>query len=220
MELKHAIAMAVTAVACLASAGCAADLKKAQLEVAQIADLLPGHYTNAAQADADAKAGNPKHEPKSIDIVRLSLPLLSDYAFYAQETSLEQMGQILSQRLYTFEAVKDGSVVQRIYTFTQPARWRNGQNNPSVFTGVMFKDTSALSGCDLLWKKEGEKFVASNSRETCRVSSTSTGTLRTEMKIELSGDDLSMSELGYTAGGKLVQGDATDPFYRFERGGQ
>jgi len=52
------------------------------------------------------------------------------------------------------------------------------------------------------------------------VTSAAVGALRTEMKVELSGDELSMAELGYTAGGKLVQGDANDPFYRFERGGQ
>ena len=212
--------MVITVAAGLALGGCAADLKKAQVTVAQIADLLPGHYTNSAQAEADAKAGNPRHDPKSIDIVRLSLPLLSHYAFYAQETSLEEMGKILSQRLYTFEALEDGTVMQRMYIFSQPARWRDGQNNPSVFTGVMFKDTSPMAGCDLVWKKDGEKFTAANSRETCRVNSTSLGALRTEMKIELSGDQLAMSELGYTAGGKLMQGDASDPFYRFERGGQ
>lgn len=212
--------MVLTVAAGLVLAGCAADLKKAQVTVAEIADLLPGHYTNAAQIEADAKAGRAKREAKSIDIVRLSLPLLSSYAFYAQEVSLDEMGRILSQRLFTFEAVKDGTVVERLYTFAQAARWRDGQNNPSVFTGMMFKDTNAMAGCDLLWKKEGDKFVAANSRETCRVSSASLGTLRTEMKIELSGDSLAMSELGYTAGGKLLQGNADDPFLRFERGGQ
>jgi hypothetical protein len=220
MELKHAMAMAMTVAACLAAGGCASDLKKAQVTVAQIADLLPGQYSNRAQAEADARAGNPKHDAKSIAIVRVRMPLLSSYAFYAQENSLDEMGQILSQRLYTFEAVKDGSVVQRIYTFAQPARWRDGQNNPSVFTGVMFKDTSPMAGCDLLWKQEGEKFVAANSRETCRMSSPTLGTMRTEMKVELSGDELAMAELGYSPGGKLVQGIESDPFYRFERGGQ
>lgn len=212
--------MALTVAACLAAAGCASDLKKAQVNVAQIADLLPGRYTNRAQAEADAKAGNPKHDAKSIDIVRLSLPLLSHYAFYAQENSLDELGRIVSQRLYTFEPLEDGTVVQRIFTFAQPARWRDGQNNPSVFTGMMFKDTSAMAGCELVWKKEGEKFVATNSRETCRMSSPSYGTLRTEMKVELNGDELAMAEVGYTAGGKLVQGIESDPFYRFERGGQ
>jgi hypothetical protein len=219
MELKRVLAVAMSVAVCLASGGCANDLNKAKLSVAQIADLFPGHYTNAAQAEADAKAGNPVHNAKSIDIVRLSLPLLSSYSFYAQETALEPEGQILSQRLYTFEAVEDGSVVQRIYSFAQPARWRNGQSNPSVFTGMMFKDTSAMAGCDLVWKKEGQKFVASNSRETCRVSQSSIGTLHTQMRIELNGDELAMSELGYTAGGKLVEGIESDPFYRFERGG-
>jgi hypothetical protein len=218
MELKRAAAMVTALAACLAMGGCAADLRKAQVNLAQIADLLPGHYTNRAQSEADAQAGRPHHEAKSIDIVRLSLPLLSDYAFYAQENSLEEMGHILSQRLFTFEAVKDGTVVQRTYTFAQPARWRDGQNNPSLFTGIMFKDTSALAGCDLVWKKEGDKFLAANSRETCRVSSATLGTVRAEMKVELSGDQLAMAELGYTAGGKLVEGNVQDPFDRFERG--
>jgi len=212
--------MLLIVAACLGAGGCAAELKKAQVTVAQVADLLPGHYNNRAQAEADAKAGNPKHDAKSIAIVRVSMPLLSTYAFYAQESSLDDASQILSQRLYTFEAVKDGSVVQRIYTFSQPARWRDGQNNPSVFSGVMFKDTSPMAGCDLLWKKDGEKFSASNSRETCRMSSPSLGTLRTEMKIELNGDELAMAELGYSPGGKLVQGIESDPFYRYERGSQ
>src|SRR4051794_9802626 len=91
MELKHAVAMAMTIAACLASSGCESELKKAEVTVAQIADLLPGHYTNSAQVEADAKAGRVKHEPKSIDTVRLDLPLLSHHAFYAQENSLDEM---------------------------------------------------------------------------------------------------------------------------------
>ncbi len=222
MELKHltAIALAIGTVVCLALGGCASDLKKAQVTVAQIADLLPGHYSNSTQADADAKAGRDRHATKSIDIVRVDLPLLSNYAFYAQEVSLDDMRRTLSQRLFTFEAVKDGTVVQRLYTFAQPARWRDGANDPSVFTGMMFKDTNAMAGCELVWKKDGDKLVGANSRDTCRTSSPSLGTLRTEMKVELSGDTLAMAELGYTAGGKPVQGNAGDPFYRFDRGGQ
>src|SRR5690348_8676358 len=101
MELKHVSAIAMAAAAALALGGCAADLKKAQANVAQIADLLPGHYTNSAQAAADAKAGRDTHDAKAIDIVRLNLPLLSRYAFYAQEVSLQDR-QLVSQRLYTF----------------------------------------------------------------------------------------------------------------------
>ena len=208
----------LAAAACLALGGCASDLKKAQATVGVIADLLPGHYSNSAQSDADAKAGRDRHEAKSIDIVRLDLPLLSDYAFYAQEVSLDDSQRIISQRLYTFEAVKDGTVVQRLFTFAQPARWRDGLSNPGVFTGMMFKDTNALAGCDLIWKAQNNKLVATNSRETCRMTLPGLGTVRTEMKVELSGDELAMAELAYTAGGKLVQGNTADPFSRFERG--
>jgi hypothetical protein len=220
MELKHLAAIGMSVAGCLALGGCASELKQAQVTVAQIADLLPGRYTNRAQADADAKAGREQHEARSLQIVRLDLPLLSDYAFYAQEVTLGDVHRITSQRLFTFEPVKDGTVVQRLYTFAEPGRWRDGQNNPSLFTGMMFKDTNPMAGCDLVWKKDGDKFVAANTRESCRTSSASFGTVRTDMKIELSGDELAMAELAYTAGGKLVEGNASEPFYRFERGGQ
>ena len=218
MELKHVTVIAMSTAACFALGGCASDLKKAQATVAQIADLLPGHYSNSAQTAADEKAGRDRHDAKSIDIVRLDLPLLSDYTFYAQEVSLDGMQRIVSQRLLTFEAVKDGAVVQRLFTFAQPARWRDGLNDPHVFTGMMFKDTNPMAGCELVWKKEGTKLVAANSRETCRTSAPSVGAVRTDMKVELNGDELAMAELAYTAGGKLVQGNASDPFYRYERG--
>ncbi len=84
------------------------------------ADRRPaaGSLHQPGAVEADAKAGNPKHDAKSIDIVRLSPPLLSNYAFYAQENSLDEMGHILTQRLYTLEALKDGTVMQRIFTFS------------------------------------------------------------------------------------------------------
>ncbi len=72
MELKHAAVMALTAAGLPRGGRLRSELKKAQVNVAQIADLLPGRYNNRAQAEADAKAGNPEHDAKTIDIVRVS----------------------------------------------------------------------------------------------------------------------------------------------------
>jgi hypothetical protein len=205
-------------VACLALGGCSSQLKKAKSQLLELSDLLPGHYNNAAQAAADAKAGRESHPALTLDIARISLPLLSDYVFYMQETAADDPRRITSQRLLTFQAVKDGTIVESLYTFAQPGRWRDGHLNSGLFTGMMFQDTRPMAGCEIVWKKEGEKFVGANVRETCRVTSGSLGSVRMDMKMELGADELAAAELSYGPGGKLVQGNAAEPFYRYQRG--
>jgi len=43
------------------------------------------------------------------------------------------------------------------------------------------------------------------------------GSVRLEMKGELTADTLALAELAYDANGQLVQGDATEPFYRYRK---
>jgi hypothetical protein len=212
----------VGAVACVAISltlgACASQLKKAESELVELADLLPGRYNNVAQAQQDLKSGSGQHAGLILDIVRVDMPMLSHHVFYAQESAADDPLRITYQRILTFEAIKDGRIVQRIHTFKQPARWRDGQLNPGLFKGLMATDTTQMAGCDLDWKKDGEKFVGQNLREACRVNGGSLGSVKVDMRAELSGDELAIAELSYTAGGKLVKGDAAEPFYRFQRG--
>jgi hypothetical protein len=213
MQLKTLLCLT----ACLALGACSSQLKKAESELLELTDLLPGRYNNVAQSEADAAEGRERHPPLSLDIVRIDLPLLSDYVFYLQESAVGDARRITQQRLLTFEPAKDGSIIERVYSFAEPARWRDGHLNSGLFRGMMFRDTVPLGGCDLLWKKDGDKFTAANQRETCRVTSPALGSVKVDMKVELSADELAMAELSY-AGSKLVQGDAAEPFYRFRRG--
>lgn len=204
--------------ACIASCACSSQLKKAESELVELSDLLPGRYNNAAQAEQEAASGKRARPALALDIVRLDMPLLSDYVFYSQESAANDARRITAQRLMTFEAVKDGRIVERVYTFAQPQRWRDGHLSPGLFKGLMLQDTTPLHGCDLEWKKDGDKWVAANHRDTCRVTSGALGSVKMDMKVELSPDELAVAELAYTAGGQLVQGSAEEPFYRYRRG--
>lgn len=210
--------LSMLVVACVVSCACSSQLKKAESELVELADLIPGRYNNAAQAEEEAASGKRARPALALDIVRLDMPLLSDYVFYSQESAANDVRRITAQRLMTFEAVKDGRIVERVYTFAQPQRWRDGHLNPGLFKGLMLQDTTALPGCDLEWKRDGDKWVASNHRDTCRVTSAALGSVKMDMKIELSPDELAVAELAYTAGGQLVQGSAEEPFYRYRRG--
>src|SRR5690606_2499148 len=129
--------------ACLAFAACGTQLKKAKAALAELAGLLPGRYTNAAPAEGEAAAGKRAHPALALDIVRLDMPLLSDYVFYSQESAANDARRITAQRLMTCEAVKDGRIIERVYTFAQPQRWRDGHLNPGLFKGIMLDDTTA-----------------------------------------------------------------------------
>jgi len=219
MQQLRILAPAVTAlVACLAFGGCSTQLKKAQADLVELSDLLPGRYNTIAQAQEDAKTGAEAHTALAVDIVRIDIPLLSDYVFYVQESAADDPRRVTSQRLWTFEAVKDGRIVERVHSFVRPARWRDGHLNAGLFKSLMVQDTAQLNGCDLDWKKDGDKFVGANVRESCRVNSGPHGSVKVDMRVELSGEELAMAELSYGAGGKLVQGNSTEPFYRFRRG--
>lgn len=217
--MRQLTVLASVFIACVALAGCGTNkLKKAQTELVDLGDLLPGSYTNVAQAEEDAKAGHPQHTALALQITRLDFPLLSDYVFYVQESAADDPRRVTQQRLITFEAIKDGRIVQRIHTFDEPARWRDGQFNPGLFKSLMVQDTKQMAGCDLEWKKDGEKWTGSNLKEGCRVTSGTLGSVKIDMRMELSADELAVAELSYGPGGKLVQGNAAEPFYRFRRG--
>ena len=218
MQLKLREYLATGFVACLVLGGCSTELTKAKSQLIELSDLLPGHYNNAAQVAQDAKAGHEPHPAVTLDIARVGLPLLSDYVFYVQEASADDPRRITSQRLLTLEPAKDGTIIETLYTFVQPGRWRDGHLNSGLFTGMMFTDTKPMAGCDVVWKKEGQKFVGANIRDACRVTSGSFGSVRMDMRIELGADELATAELAYSPGGKLVQGNATEPFYRYQRG--
>jgi hypothetical protein len=205
-------------VASLMLGACGTQMKKAKSELAELADLLPGRYNNVAQAEEDAKQGTETHAALMLDIVRVDIPLLSDYVFYVQESAAGDARRVTQQRLLTFEATKDGAIVERVYSFAQPGRWRDGHLNAGLFTGLMFKDTTPLNGCELSWKKDGEKFVGANNRESCRVTTPALGSTKVDMRAELTADELALAELSYS-GSKLVQGNTAEPFYRFRRGG-
>jgi hypothetical protein len=194
---------------CLAFGACSTQLKKAQSELLELSDMLPGRYQTTAQSN-DGQA-------LRLDVVRVDIPLQSDFVFYVQESAADDPRRITQQRLLTFEAMKDGSIVERVYSFTEPGRWRNGHLNAGLFTGLMFKDTMPLAGCELVWKKDGEKFVGANNRDTCRVTTPALGSVKVDMRQELSANELAMAELSYS-GTKLVQGDEAEPFHRFQRG--
>ncbi len=193
-------------------------MKRAEADLAQIESWLPGRYDNVEQAQSDARQARTPHAALSLNIVPIHMPTFGEHVFYLQESAVDEPRRITTQRLLSFEAVKEGHVLETLYTLAQPARWRDGHLNPDLFKAMMYNDASPLIGCELLWKKEGTRFVAANPGGSCRAAVPALGgSVRLQMLAELSADEFSTAELAFNAAGQLVQGDAAEPFYRYHK---
>jgi CpeT/CpcT family (DUF1001) len=205
------LVLMVAASALLAS--CAGNLKKAEADLAELEAWLPGRYDNMEQAQKGAA-----HTALALNIVPIFMPTFGMHVFYLQESAADDPRRITSQRLLSFQAVKEGHVLETIYTLSQPGRWRDGHLNPDLFKGMMYNDATPLAGCELLWKKEGERFLAASPTEGCRATVPALGGgVRLQIRAELTAEELSLAEQAFNASGQLVQGNATEPFYRFRK---
>ena len=68
--------------------------------------------------------------------------------------------------MYSFTVEDKRGIVATLYQFVEPLRWRDGQQNPDLFTSVVAEDVQA-EGCQLLWKKSEAGFSASYDTKVC-----------------------------------------------------
>lgn len=204
--------------ACAWLGGCASQAKLREAELDQLLGWYQGRFVNDQQVAADAAAGREPHASLEINIVRVYAPRVGDFAFYVQESAADDPRRVFTQRMVAFSVVKDRGIVQSLWAFTEPARWRDAHRDTDLFKSLMPQDFTPMTGCDMIWKKTAGGFEAANDADSCRVTSAAAeGTVRMDLRAELSQDQLALSDQTYDLSGKRVQGSAGDPFYRFRR---
>src|SRR5499425_3300585 len=129
--------------------------------------LLPGRYDNTAQAEADARNHvSPAHDAVALTITHVFTPRLGHHVYYAQETAADDARRVFSQKMYSFAVDEKRGIVETLYEFVEPLRWRDGQLNKDMFTAVTTEDVQP-EACQLLWKKKDEGFVAAHDPKAC-----------------------------------------------------
>lgn len=156
--------LAGAAAACLA--GCASHQPKVtDADLTRLLTVLPGRYDNQAQAESDALNGrHPAHVAVVLVITHVFTPRLGHFVYYAQETAADDSRRILSQKMYSFQLDEKRGIVETLYEFVEPVRWRDGAKD--LFTSVQLEDVQA-EGCQLLWKARDEGWVAAHDPKIC-----------------------------------------------------
>jgi CpeT/CpcT family (DUF1001) len=159
---------ALACVAALAAAGCASGPPKAtEADLNTMLTMLPGRYDNGAQAQADLHNGtHPAHEAVALLIIHVQTPRLGHYVYYAQESAADDPRRVLSRKMYSFQLDEKRGIVETLYEFVDPLRWRDGPENKDLFTAVTVEDVQPEL-CQLLWTKKGDSFVAAHEQRVC-----------------------------------------------------
>jgi hypothetical protein len=155
-------------VAAFAAAGCASGPPKAtEADLTLMLTMLPGRYDNGAQAQVDLRSGtHPAHEAVALLILHVYTPRLGHYVYYAQESAVDDPRRLLGQKMYSFQLDEKRGIVETLYEFVEPGRWRDGAQSKELFTAVQIEDVQPEL-CQLIWKKQGESFVAAHDEKAC-----------------------------------------------------
>jgi hypothetical protein len=211
-------AVVLAALTTVLMGGCASKAPNADRDLQELIQLLPGHYDNTAQAQADLAHGvQPPHDALALDIVPIDAVMIGENVFYVQETAAGDPRRVLGQKVIMFGVVKK-EIVQTDFSLAEPHRWRNGQANPDLFKSIMTQDVRSTKGCSLRWKKVEGHFVGANEPKTCHGRAGGAGGMsQIESRAELGPEDFATSEVAFDKPGHLAQGRQDEPFYRFRK---
>ncbi len=158
---------AVLLLAALLLTGCTDQTKIHEAELSELLVVLPGRYDNTAQVEADAAshASHP-HDAVALTITHVFTPRLGHHVYYAQESAADDPRRVFSEKMYSFEVDEKRGIVETLFEFVEPLRWRDGQQNKDIFTVVTADDVQP-EACQLLWKKKDSGFVALHDPKAC-----------------------------------------------------
>jgi CpeT/CpcT family protein DUF1001 len=146
--------------------GCSDQSKLRESDLTQLVAWLPGTYESVPQTEQGAGGVRPPHEHIQLVVVRVLAQRLGHNAFYVQEMAADDPRRVMSERMFSFKVDEKRGIVESVYTFVEPLRWRDGQQNPVLFSGLESDDVK--SGCELLWKKGAGRFTAVYDGQHCR----------------------------------------------------
>ncbi len=181
--------IAATAPALALLGACASQEKLRERELTELLAWLPGYYESGLQVDSTRRSLEPPHERIALVIVRVYTPRLGHHVLFAQETAADDPRRVMSQRMWSFRVDDKRGIVETVYTFREPVRWREGLQNRELFTGVVADDVRSSPGCELAWKKASEEFTATQDRKLCHDASGDA-----PRSAELIGDTLVLGE--------------------------
>lgn len=183
-------------------------------------EWFAGEFDNYEQAygEKESRAPHPHEHIHSI-FHRVNLPAFGAHVFYVKQYMDGDPTKIYRQRLYSFAPdIKENAIELRIYTFPDEKAVTNAHEDESRLAHLTPAQMGYYNGCEVYWKREGEKFLGYMKPNGCRVESRRSGrTLIITDDLVLTKDQIWIRDEAKDTQGNYVYGHKGGEHHKLRR---
>ena len=175
----------------------------------ELAELMTGSFSSAAQAGADTNYYN-----ISLKMYPIWPNEAADYLYVEQAVATKSL-EPYRQRVYKLEKISEGAYKSSVYTIVNDSLFIGKWKTPAFFDNYTPNDLIIRSGCAVyLYQNADGSYTGSTKDRDC--GSTMRGASYATSLVDIQSDQISSWDQGFDADGKQVWG-AEDGPYIFKR---
>lgn len=156
-----AIAAAIAIASCT-NRKLSSSLTDDQKDLAQLYDMMSGHFSSEEQAIEDSSFFN-------INLVMFPIWEKNKEAkwLYVEQAVTEYIDRPYRQRVYRLSKTADNMMESRVFALNNPAKYIHGWDNPDIFNQITPDSLVLRQGCAVYLKKKGNCFTGSTNDKDC-----------------------------------------------------
>ena len=179
-----------------------------------------GRFDNFQQTweEKESRTEFPHEQIHSI-FARVNLPQFGENVFYVQQYLDGEPKKIYRQRLYVFTPNKKEKAVQlTIYTFDDEKKYVDANLDNAKLSGLTKQNLATTSGCEVYWRRDGDKFLGTMKPNACQVVSKRSGkTLIITDDLFLMKDEIWINDQAKDEQGNYVFGNKSGIHHKLKR---
>jgi hypothetical protein len=179
-----------------------------------------GRFDNFAQTVEEKESGAQfPHEHIHSIFARVDLPQIGENIFYVQQYMDGDPTKLYRQRLYSFTVDKrEKAIVLKIYTLPDEKALVDAHLDKSKLQNLALKDLASPAGCEVYWRRSGDRFEGTMKKDACRVVSKRSGkTLIITDDLFLSKDEIWINDQAKDEQGNYVFGNKSGVHHKLKR---
>jgi hypothetical protein len=182
--------------------------------------MFEGEFDNFQQVykEKEDKAKEVHEHIHSI-FKKISFPALGDHVFYVIQYMDGDTSKVYRQRIYHFtEDKKENAVRLDIYTFKTDSLFYFSNLHPGKLANISMTDIKGVEGCQVYWKREGDKFIGYMPRGQCHfVSKRSGKTIYATDSLLLSKEEIWIRDEAFDSVGNRIYGREDKVHHKLKR---
>ena len=170
-----------------------------------------GEYDNHEQVwqqEVDEIPEGERHEHIHHIFLPVEAPGVGEHTHFIRQYSDGNYEDVYRQRLYNFKLDEEtGTIRLQIFKFSDEAKYRNTDQDPSVIKDITLDEVSNIPGCDVFWSFKDGKYVGEMVEKACFFfSKRSGGNIYITDTLYLSETAITINDEGFNDVGERIFG--------------